>query len=488
MPRTIPLLTVALGVLAAPATALAGWSAPVDLGPPADYVLSPALAFAPSGGGLLGWRVRAQPPGAGGLPNAISVVTGGHNDGIQGRLAALGAGGTPGAVRTVADTIAAGPVLDRRGRGLVLRTRVLGSDPNGNRRVRLWWSAVAPGGALGRRVPLATATLTRDPALAMDADGGALAAWAEYRPPATRRQLWGSYRVRAAWRPAGGRFGAPVTLFVTQAIDFEHLGAVTAAVGRGGTAAVVYADAHETRHGERRTVYAWTRTRRRGFGPTLAAGPHSGYATTAAALTGRGRLIVAWGTQDGGEEADKPWIVRAATLAPGARRFSAPQTLDAGGGVNRPQGDVVLAAGGRGRATVAWSAVRGRDGAGLAFPVMAATADPRGRFAPAQTLAASGAVGGVAVRADGAAIVSWANSLGDQVTDQAMAAVRPPGAAAFGAPEPIAAPDVAGPPVVAFDPATGRPTAAWPARPAGRDPSLGITTTAVLRVATRTAP
>jgi hypothetical protein len=120
--------------------------------------------------------------------------------------------------------------------------------------------------------------------------------------------------------------------------------------------------------------------------------------------------------------------------------------------------------------------------------VMAATADPRGRFAPAQALAASGAVGGVAVRADGAAIVTWADSLGDQVTDQAMAAVRPAGAEAFGAPEPIAAPDVAGPPVVAFDPATGRPTAAWPARPAGRDPSLGIATTAVLRVATRTAP
>ncbi len=487
MSRSIPLLAAALAVLAAPATALAGWSAPADLGPPADYALSPALAFAPAGGGLLGWRVRAQPSGAGGLPNAINIVAGGHNDGIQGRLSALGAGGTPGAVRTVADTLAAGPVLDRRGRGLVLRTRVLGSDPNGNRRVRLWWSEVGPGGALGRRVPLATATLTHDPALAMDADGDALAAWAEYRPPATRLQLWGRYRVRAAWRPAGGRFGAPVTLFDTQAIDFEHLGAVTAVVGPGGAAAVVFADAHETRHGERREVYAWTRGCRRGFGRTLAAGPHSGYAQTAAAMTAAGRLVVAWGTQDGGEEANRPWIVRAATLAPCARRFSRAQTLDAGGGISAAEGDVVAAADPRGRATVAWSAVRGR-GASLTFPVMTAAAGADGRFAAPQELAPSGAVGGIAVRADGAAVVTWADLVRYQTTDRAMAAVRPAGATAFGAPEPIAAPDVAGPPVVAFDPATGRPTAAWPARPAGRDPSLGIATTAVLRVATRTAP
>jgi hypothetical protein len=46
--------------------------------------------------------------------------------------------------------------------------------------------------------------------------------------------------------------------------------------------------------------------------------------------------LIAWGTQDGGEQADRPWIVRAATLAPGARRFSKAQTLDPGRGINRP--------------------------------------------------------------------------------------------------------------------------------------------------------
>jgi hypothetical protein len=71
--------------------------------------------------------------------------------------------------------------------------------------------------------------------------------------------------------------------------------------------------------------------------------------------------------------------------------------------------------------------------------------------------------------------------------DQAFAVLRPR-LSLFGAPEAIAGPDHALAPVVAFDQRSGRPTAAWPARPGGADPSTGITTTAVLRVATRDAP
>src|SRR5204863_187400 len=82
-------------------------------------------------------------------------------------------------------------------------------------------------------------------------------------------------------------------------------------------------------------------------------GPHAGFARMASAVTGRGRVVVAWGTQDGGEQADRPWIVRAATLAPGARRFSKAQTLDPGQGIGEAVGAVVLAVAADGRATAA---------------------------------------------------------------------------------------------------------------------------------------
>jgi hypothetical protein len=374
----------------------------------------------------------------------------------------------------------------------VLRTLVLSSDPNyGYRRKRVTWSGMSRAGTVGRAHSLSTATLVDPPAVAVDARGDAVAAWSEYRPPAGLHVFWGSFRIRAAWRRARAAFGRPVTLLVTQALGYEHNGAVTAAIGRDGRAVVVFADARENPGHDRRVVLAWTRTARHGFGRTLVVGPHAGFARVAAVVTERGRVIVAWGTQDGGEEANRPWIVRAATLAPGSRRFSVPQTLDPGRGVSPPVGGIVLAAAPHGRATVAWSGVRRTSGADLAFPVTSATSDGAGRFGRATELAPSGAVGGVAVRADGAAIVTWAQGMiagGSVLSNQAFAAVRPADAGAFGAPEAVADPDIAGPPTVAFDPLTGRPTVAWAARPNGVDPSMGVGRTAVLRFATREAP
>ena len=477
-----PLLVLAL---AAPAQAAAPWSAPADVGPPGDYVEAPTLGFSSSGTGLAGWLVRNLPAGV--PPGAITVTYQGDNDGYTSRIAALGAGGAPGTPSVPPGIDVAGPALDVAGRGLVLRSQILSSDSNARRRQRVTWAQVSPKGVVGRARPLFTATLTDRPSLAVDARGDAVAAWSEYLPPRSRRALWGTFRVLAAYKRAGHAFSRPVTLFVSQALDYEHNGAVTAAIGRGGRALVVFPDAHETRHGNRRAVYAWRSSGRGRFGPTMKVGPQTGFAHVAATVTDQGRAVVAWGTQDGGEEANQPWKVYAATLAPRSSRFGAVQTLDPGAGVERPYGVVALAAAPDGQVTVAWTAIRGA-GAGITFPVLAARSDTAGRFAPAQTLAPSGAVGGVAVRRDGAAIVTWANVVGIQQTNQAMAALRPAGATAFAAPEAIAAPDVAGPPAVAFDPVTGRPTAAWPARPNGVDPVQGLGRTAILRVATRAAP
>jgi hypothetical protein len=474
---------------AAPSTAAgAPWSAPVDLGPPADYVLAPAVAFTHTGLGLLTWQRRAQPALAGGLPGATSVIVKQRNDGVVSRALALG---LPGAtVQATADSIAAGPVFEDGGRGLVLRTLSLSPDGDGNRRRRLSWSAVSGAGRIGRAHTIATATLGADPSLAEDHRGNAIAAWSEYSPTSAKSDV-GTYRIRAAWRPAGRAFGTPVTLYRTDAPGYARNGAVTAAIGREGRAVIAFADLQIRKRRDLKRVLVWSRTPRRGFAGPQAIGTHSDAADFALAVTDRGRIFVGWGTQDGGEEANTPWILRVASRRPGAARFGAARVLDRGASsrLRPPDGAVRLVADPEGHATLAWTAVR----PGATYPVLVATSDAGGHFGAMQQVAPAGVLGGLAMRQDGTAILTYAriastSPFGDMGTDQVFAVLRPRLSALFGAPEAIAGPDHALAPVVAFDQRSGRPTAAWPARPRGADPSTGITTTAVLRVATRDAP
>lgn len=476
MNRVALLPLVAVLVAAAPAAAAPPWSAPADVGPPADYVLAPSVRFAHTGVGLATWQVRTQPAGAGGLPGAVTVTQNQPNDGITSRALALG---MPGAiVRELPDSIVAGPVFQDSGRGLVLRTLSLSSDGDGNRRKRLSWSQVSRSGNIGRARTITTATLGGVPTLAEDHSGNAVAGWSEL--------VRGRYRIRAAWRPAGRGFGSPVTLSTTDAPGYARNGAVAVAIGREGRAFVAFADLRPNRGQDRKRLLVWTRTPRRGFGTPMVAGPHSDAADIALAVTDRGRLFVAWGTQDGGEEANTPWILRAASLAPRARRFSTARIVDRGTNDNRPAGGVRLAVQPRGQATLAWSSVRANGG----FPVFAATTPAGGgaRFGAPQQIAPMGALGGLAEREDGTALVTYTRVLAEQMTDQAYAALRPAGEPRFAAPEALGGVDHALPPVVAFNALGGSPTVVWPARPTGVDPSSGIGRTAVLRVVTRPAP
>src|SRR5438067_1934338 len=215
---------------AAPAAADSPWSAPVDVGPPADYVYAPSLQFTAAGVGVALWLVRAQPAGAGGLPGAINVKAGADNDGISSRLAILGTAGGPELIVRANDTVAAGAGEDGSGRGVVHRTLVRGSNPNGYRKVRLGWSAVGRDGSIGALHPLASATVVTPPSLAVDARGDALAAWVEYQEPRRRQDLYGTNVVVAAWRPAGKTFSRRVVLRRTQYLDFEHGGTVHVAM------------------------------------------------------------------------------------------------------------------------------------------------------------------------------------------------------------------------------------------------------------------
>ena len=450
-------LAAALLVLAAaaPAHAAAPWSAPLTIGPPANGAAVSDVAFSPRGQGLMGWRL-----------------------GESHYLATVGAGGVLGAPQRLPAVLAAGPAIASgpplptppgSDRAIVFLTKLLAPAPKqpgeyvGQDRTRLSWALVAPDATLGAVHRLSIERcLTCQVKLAVNWRGESVAAW---------RTDHGT--VRASWRPAGGRFSAPVTILAAARGQYPSL---AVAIGSDGRSIVADAGA---------VVRARVRPRGGRLGPIMRAGRGDGSTRVAAAISNGGRAIVAWGSQDGGEEANEPWIVRAARLGRGGGRFSVPQTLDAGSAVGRPEGRIALAFTPAGKATVAWSAVA----AGYTFPVMAAAASKTGgRFGPPQQLAPSGAVGAVTVRADGAGVVVWSLLIGSQQATGVFASTRPPGAAAFVAPEAIGEPEsVFFPPTAALDPVSGRTVAAWQARPLV-EPVPQVVDTAVLHVASRAAP
>ena len=88
------------------------------------------------------------------------------------------------------------------------------------------------------------------------------------------------------------------------------------------------------------------------------------------------RLVVAWGSQDSGEEASRPWVERAA-VAPPARSFGRCLVLDPGGAETARRGALAAAmSDADSAATVAWTNVSGAPGAD---DVPAAHRDPRRR-------------------------------------------------------------------------------------------------------------
>lgn len=431
--------------ISGPAYAAPGpWSAPSDVGPPGNGGDVWGLGFSASGTGLLGWRSTGS------------------------FIAPLNAVGTASSAVRLPHTLAAGPAVERSGRGTVLL-----ESPAGPKDVsRIIAAAISPTGALGPLQTLGTAHFLAEVALAVDPRGDAIAAWTEQLTPPNGPRT-GAYRTRVAWRPAGGSFGKPTTLFQTPSTSDGNPLAV--AIGRDGRAIVVEANG--------RMLRARVGTRRRGFGPPMTVGPQGTLTRSTAAVADSGRIIVAWGTQRAGINADSPWIVRAAQLAPTARRFAAAQTLDPGNARRFPEGRLGLAFASDGRATLAWSAV----GAYPTYPVMAAIARPSHRFAAPQQLAPSGAVGDVDVRADGAAIVVWDTLAGPQEPTQVFAAVKRATAAKFAAAEPVGVPEDARLPRVAFNTITGQPTTSWNGRPDPTPPNPNNTSPSAIRVATRAA-
>jgi hypothetical protein len=227
----------------------------------------------------------------------------------------------------------------------------------------------------------------------------------------------------------------------------------------------------------RRAGHSWGRPQRLGASGT--------FSQISVAAAPNGRMLVAWATQDLGEEANTPWIVRAAQRPAGPRMFGATQDLDRGDGrqtrvFDRPAGRVAATLAPDGTATVAWSSITG-GGFPSNFPARVATAGSSLRFASPQTLSPNAAVGDVTTDDQGRTLVVWATlpeTGNNQITSQIFASLRAAGAATFATPEQLSPDERADLPRAAFDPKTNRPTVVWITR-AGHVPQQ-------LRVAART--
>jgi hypothetical protein len=153
--------------------------------------------------------------------------------------------------------------------------------------------------------------------------------------------------------------------------------------------------------------------------------------TGTVAINDGGDAVLAWGAQDGGEQADRPFVVRAAVRRRGSTRFGRGQTLDAGGAAERPGPGPVAAVDDAGNALVGWTQALGGE---RSVP-RAATATAGRRFGRRRNLLATGYVGDA---------VSWRDTAVLSVAGYAPRGSAPVGgvvtrraAGALGAVEPL---------------------------------------------------
>ena len=441
---------VAAASTAGSALAAPPWSEPRSIGAATGLVSGAEIGFGPGGTALLSRRTHADAAA--------------RQEDYVDRLATLTPDGRLVEHRSL--SLAAPPVLLGRGRVALLRERRLSEQGATLPRVRLSLSVGSTERPAGRSRPHRLASFTTFPsggssAIAVGPQGQVAIAWVAYRGDELG---FGRYRVRLALRRPNGRFEIrTVASGATDQTGIYDPPGVAVAIGGRSDVIVAYSVA-----GPFIRVRSLRRGGRRGRLQTL--GPHSGVVDLEARASRSGRTVVAWATQDGGEEANEPYVVRAAVRAPRAARFDRTQVLDVGeANGERVPGRMRLAVAADGTAAVAWSNARGRYPA-VTHPVLVAVAERGGGFLPNAQLTTSGAARDVAVRDDGAAVVVWTDARGYTLpppSPQTSAALRAGPMQPFGQPEPIASSSPDGgldrQAAAAYDPRTGRPTVIWTA-------------------------
>jgi len=448
MPRfRLAIALTGLVLLPAPALAAAPWSEPVTITAASPQVAEQAITIGANGRAVLSARLTTQ---AQGFPTrGFSRLFGQQAD-----------GGFVGRARLV---LAAPPVAYGASRLALLRLPLAKGNATS---ADLDDPATSMGYSFGRCCgplevePGAYRRLTTradrfSGTIAASARGDVAAAWIEHLP--------GRDHLVVAVRRPGQPFGRPSVIGGS-----GFFSSASIAWGANGDLLVAY-QRSISRRGRPTDRRVEARVRRAGhsWGAAQRLGASSGFSDISTAAAANGRMVVAWGTQDGGEEANTPWIVRAAVRQAGPHRFRSAQALEVSEGDDeRPAGEVAAAMAPDGTATVAWSSIAGASRPHT-FPLRAATADASLRFAAPQTLHPNAAAHDVAMDARGTTVVAWSTLAipgVNQIEQQVFASLRVAGQAAFAAPEAVSPAERAEQPRVALNPQTGRPAVVWVSR------------------------
>jgi hypothetical protein len=445
----IPPVAVALVIasLALPgaAGAAAPWSVPGTV--PDTQRTNPfttAISLGDDGRGVLGFTSTAPP--SSGCTQIASVAGVGR--------------GAPGRPRALSPyDLAAPPASYANIHSILVQRRTLNRACTSS---RLAVSIASVPGSLGTRRILDDSVRLRHAAVAVNAGGQAAIAWTEDKGYKGRRA--NPDRLYLSLRPKGGRFGAPSVL-----VGSGKLSGVSVAYGSDGDLLVAFERQSIDSAGQPgpRRVQARFRRTGHGFGAIADLGPEQGVTDIATAVTPNGRGYVAWGTQDGGIEANDPFNVYAATKPAGPHSFRSANRLFTGRGrsVDRPGGRLGLGTSGE-SALLAFNGVGdGGPAVGTIRPVLASSTDASATFtAPAPVAGGNGIVGGVAVQPDGGATIVWTGQTpGGEEATAVFAATRPPGGAFPPGAELVAAlPPLPAPvPTVAAPRQGGTVQAAW---------------------------
>lgn len=425
---------------AAPAVASAPWSAPVTITNGTPRLAEPTIAFSDQRA-LLSARLTSS---TGVVSNGSSRLFGQQPDGSFTTSGPL--------------VLAAPPVAFGRTRIALLRLPIAEGNgtladldrPRSSLGANLGHTG-GPGQADAGAYRRVATGANRSGAIAASQRGEVAAVWVEHL--AGRDHL-----VVALRKSSNTKFGTPKVIAGSGFISSPSV-----AYSAGGDLLVAYQRSTSRPGHPIRGVEARVQRAGHGWGKAQRLGASSGQSDISTAAAPSGRMVVAWGTLDGGEEANTPWIVRAAQRRPGPHAFNATQTLDTSQSISWPAGRVAAAIEPDGTATVAWSSITGPRGA-MTYPARVATAYRSLAFAAAQTLSPNAAVGDVAMSDQATALVLWttlSEASNSTSTDQVFASLRPTAATAFAAPEQVSPAERADLPRAAFNPSTGRPAAVW---------------------------
>jgi hypothetical protein len=310
------------------------------------YPSAPALG--PDGAGLVGVEADRTD-----YSNGVSCETLPQSDGW---VSARAADGSLAPLKALGGDLLAGPA--RLGDGtfaaLTSTSTALSGECTPLRRVELVTLSAA--GDVAARTPLADGLAVDDSAVVAGAGGGLAAAWVEVDEPADTETL--KITVNG---------GPPATIATGEGVEEGAISDFALLAEPGGG----YLLAWSVPKRVRAVSIAATGT----VGAPVTIGEADSFSTVRAGVAANGRAVIAWSTQDGGEERNRSLIVRAAIRARAGEAFAHAHLLRRGDTIDYVVGGFSLAVSPQGRAVLAWADVNGRH-----YGLYTSVATPRGGF------------------------------------------------------------------------------------------------------------